>query len=338
MKIYSASEAVWPALKRTHAWLFRAFKTETFLKLAVVAALSEGFIVTWQFWVPGAFPFDIDLVAIRNFALAPAFLPVTIFAAIAIFLAGLYCCYLVIRLRFAFIHCLIHQTRQVRPAARLYSVEAEHFFTAWALVWLSFLVLAVLALVAVVIAGYGVYATPTPEGKLDVGHFFILFLPCFCIGIALLVAGCLAQIVLNDFILPHMAVEGVSFRKAWSEVRIRFAAHKETFTSYIILRLLMPFFAGIILALAAWLVGLLVFGLLGMSAAGFSDMLDNVATLQAWLRIPLGLLFTLLGLGAGCVIAVALGGPLGVFMRCYALYFYGGHYKALGNLLEPPRV
>jgi len=23
-------------------------------------------------------------------------------------------------------------------------------------------------------------------------------------------------------------------------------------------------------------------------------------------------------------------------MRSYALFFYGGHYKALGNLLEPP--
>jgi hypothetical protein len=29
-------------------------------------------------------------------------------------------------------------------------------------------------------------------------------------------------------------------------------------------------------------------------------------------------------------------GPLSVFMRSYALFFYGGHYKALGNLLDPP--
>jgi len=335
---YSASEAIWPALARTWGYLFRAFKVETFFKLAVIATLSEGFLVTWQFWTPNAFPFDVDLAAAKIFLLKPAFLPVTILAAIAIFLAGLCCSYLDIQLRFAFIHSLIHQTRAIRPAVRLYAAEAERFFTAWVLVWLSFMVLAVLALVAVVIAGYGVYATPTPDGKLDLGHFFILFVPCFCIGVALLVAACLAQIVLNDFILPHMAIEGTSFRKAWAEVRMRISANRETFLSFLILRLLIPFFAGILLAAIGWLISWLVFGLLGMSAAGFNAMLDNVASPDTWLRIPLGLLFTLLGIAAGCIITVALGGPLGVFMRSYALCFYGGHYKALGNLLEPPRV
>ena len=33
MKVYSASEAVWPALLRTYAYLFRRFQWETFLKL-----------------------------------------------------------------------------------------------------------------------------------------------------------------------------------------------------------------------------------------------------------------------------------------------------------------
>jgi hypothetical protein len=338
MKPYSASEAVWPALQRTCAYLFRPFNAETFLRLAAIATLSEGFLVTWKFWTPNAFPFDPDLDALKNFLLAPSFLPVTILGAIAIFLGALYCSYLVIRLRFAFIHCLIHGTREVRPAARLYAVEAERFFTACTLVWLSFLVLTGLALVAVVVAGYGVYATPTPEGKLDLGHFFILFVPCFFLGVALLIAVCLAQVVLNDFILPHMAIEGMSFRKAWAAVRARFGANRETFLSYFILRLGIPFFAGILLGLLGWLVGFVVFGLLGMSAAGFNAMLDNLAGPDTWLRVPLGLLFVLLGLGAGSVIAVTLSGPLGVFMRSYALCFYGGHYKALGNLLEPPRV
>jgi hypothetical protein len=47
-------------------------------------------------------------------------------------------------------------------------------------------------------------------------------------------------------------------------------------------------------------------------------------------------IFALLGVGAGAAIAVSFAGPLGVFMRSYALVFYGGHYKALGNLLDPP--
>jgi hypothetical protein len=64
-------------------------------------------------------------------------------------------------------------------------------------------------------------------------------------------------------------------------------------------------------------------------------MLDGADDARAYVLIGVRSLFLLLGLGAGFVIAVSFGGPIGVFMRSYALYFYGGHYKALGNLLEP---
>jgi hypothetical protein len=180
-----------------------------------------------------------------------------------------------------------------------------------------------------------VIASPTPEGKLDPGNFLILFFPCIGIAFALILAACAAQVVLNDFILPHMAIEGASFRKAWTDVRMRIGASKETFLSFFILRLGMPLLAGMVLALAAWLVGLAVFWILGMSAAGFEAMLDGAAGVRAYLLMAVHALFVVLGLAAGLVIAVSFGGPLGVFMRSYALVYYGGHYKALGNLLEP---
>jgi hypothetical protein len=73
-----------------------------------------------------------------------------------------------------------------------------------------------------------------------------------------------------------------------------------------------------------------------MSAAGFTAMVGGTAGLRASLLLLFQFLFVLLGLCAGVLIAVSFGGPLGVFMRSYALFFYGGHYKALGNLLSPP--
>jgi hypothetical protein len=336
MKVFSASEAIRPALARTYDYLFRAFQWETFLKLAAVATLSEGFIVSFKFLVPNTFPFDENAAALKSFLLAPASLPVTILGAAAIFLFGVYCLYLVTRLRFGFIHCLIHQTRAIRAASKLYSVEAESFFTACVLVWLTIFVLGLLAIALFVVAAYGVIATPTTEGKLDLGNFFILFFPCLGIAFVLILAACVAQVALNDFILPHMAIEGASFRNAWSAVRVRIAANKETFFSYFILRLGMPLVAGLVLGFAAWVLGLIVFGILGMSAAGFAAMLDGTNDARAYLLIAAQLLFILLGLGAGSVLAVAFGGPIGVFMRSYALFFYGGHYKALGNLLNPP--
>ncbi len=335
MKVYSASEAIRPALLRTCDYLFRGFKGETFLKLAALATLCEGTIVSFRFSVPNTFPLDFHSAAWKSFLLAPSFLPVTILGTIAIFLIGVYCFYLVTRLRFAFFHSLVHQTRQIRSSAKLYTIEADHLFTASMLVWLTFLVVVVLAFLLFIVAAYGVFATPAAEGKFDPGRFFFFFLPCFAVALALILAACIAQVVLNDFALAQMAIEGAPFRKAWEAVRVRIAANREAFFNFFILRLAIPLIAGLVLGLAAWAVGELVFGALGISAAGFTAMLGGTTGLRAYLLMLVRFLFLLLGLGAGLVIAVSFGGPLGVFMRSYALFFYGGHYQALGNLLDP---
>jgi len=335
MKALSASEAIWPALQRTWSSMFRTFRVENFLKLAAIATVSEGFIVSVRFLVPNALPFEVDWRAWQAFALAPAFLPVTILAAMVIFLAGVYCVFVVTRVRFGFVHCIIHQASDLRASMRLYTVEADRFFSACMLVWLTLMVLAVLTVALFAAAAYGVYATPTPDGKFDLGHFFILFLPCFLVAVTLLLAACVAQVVLNDFILPHMAIESATFKRAWAAVREQIDADRETFFSYFILRLAMPLLAGLVLGFAAWLLGLAVFAVLGMSAAGFTAMLDGSNDARSYLLLAAQIVFLLLGLGAGFVLTVSTAGPIGVFMRSYALLFYGGRYKALGNLLEP---
>ena len=280
-------------------------------------------------------PVDVDLAALKSFLLAPAFVPVTILGAAAIFLSGVYCVYLVTRLRFGFIHCLIHQTREIRSATSLYSLEADRLFTACMVAWLAFLVAVVLLFVTVVVAAYTVLETRTPDGKLDPGHFLILFFPCFGITLGLILALSAAQVVLNDLILPHMAIEGASVSKAWAAARTHIAASRETFLSFFILRMGMPLVAAAALGFVAWVLGLVVFSILGMSAAGFTAMLDGTGDARVYVLVGVRTLFLLVGLGAGFVIAVSFGGPIGVFMRSYALYFYGSHYKALGNLLEP---
>ena len=335
MKLYSASEAVWPALRRTYDYLFCAFRWETFLKLAALATFSEGFLVSFRFTIPNTFPFEIDLPALESFLLARGFLPVTLLAALAVLLVVLYGIFLVTRLRFAFVHSLIHQTRDLRAAWKLYDLEAENLFAATVLVGLVFLVLSVATLGLFALAAYAVLGTPTPEGKLDPGHFLFLFFPLIAIAFTLILAACAAQVVMNDFILPHLAIEGLSVRKAWTAVRIHMVGRCETFLSYFILRLGIPIVAGLILGLLAWIADLAVFAVLDVSAAGFNAMLDGAADLRTAVLIGVRTIFLLLGVATGSILAAVFSGPLGVFMRSYALFFYGGHYKALGNLLAP---
>ncbi|MGA2046777.1 MAG: hypothetical protein ABSG96_03750 [Terracidiphilus sp.] len=335
MKVLSASEAIGPALLRTYSYLFRGFQWEVYLKLAIVATVSEGFLISFKFWVPHSFPFEVDAAAWKSFLLTPEFLPVTILAVVAIFVAVIYAYLLVIRLRFSFIHSLLHQTREFRTASKLYTLESDRFFTACVLVWLSFLVVLALLVVVFVLAAYTVVGTPTPEGKLDPGNFLILLFPCIGLAFAFILGVCTARVVLNDFILPHMAVEGASFGKAWTAVRAEIAANKETFISFLILRMTMLVIAGMILGFVAWVLGLIVFGILGMSAAGFIAMLDGANDVREYILMAARVVFMLLGLGAGVVVAAIFSGPINVFIRSYALFYYGGHYKALGNLLEP---
>jgi len=294
--------------------------------------------VNYRVSVPNAFPVDLDPGALASFLFDPEFLPVAILWATAIFLIAIYGYFLVTLLRFAFVHCLIHHTREIRAAAKLYREEAERYFTASMMVWLTFLVITVLAFLVYFVTDHGGAGTATAQGKPDSLHFAFPHFLSSSIAILLLLAACIAHVVLNDLILPNMAIEASSFDKAWAAVRVHIAANKEDFLKFFILRLAMPMAAGVLLWFAGWVVGHVVFGLLGISAAGFNAMLEGFTGLRAFIRVAIEWVFVLLGLGVGLVLAISLGGPLGVFMRGYALCFYGGHYKALGNLLEPPRV
>ena len=221
-----------------------------------------------------------------------------------------------------------------RSAARLYADEADRFFSASMLVWLSLLVAASLAFAA--LAGLALALGVTPGSKFGPGAFVILYIPGALMGLVLLLAAGAAEVVLNDFILPHMVVEGAAFRKAWADVRALMAANRESFVRYFLLRMGLPLAAGLVLGLLAWVVESVVFGTLGISAAGFTAMLNGAPGWRLCVSAVVRAIFALLGLGAGAAIAVSFAGPLGVFMRIYALAFYGSHYKALGNLLDPP--
>ena len=180
-----------------------------------------------------------------------------------------------------------------------------------------------------------VFKVRTPEGKLDPGVFLILFFPAAGFGLMVFLTALVSEFVMHDFILPHMALEDLSFREAFKAVWTRIKANKETFFSYSILRLLIPVLVGAALAFICWIILAMVFGVLGMSAAGFDALLDDSSGISGYIRIALEVLFVGLGIGIGVLVAASLGGPLAVWVRCYALEFYSGHYKLLASILHP---
>jgi hypothetical protein len=335
MKTLNASEALWPALQRTHRFLFRPFDWNTFLKLAGIAVISEGLWVSFRYSLSPAVEFQLPTPA-REILFAPEYITFTILGVFVTLFTLFFTYYLVILLRFVFIHCLIYETRQMQPAWDLYQAPAWRFFKASLLVWSALLGIAVLGIVAIAIAGLTLFNLRTPEGKLDLGVFFFLSIPCLAIVLLLLAAVVAAHVVMHDFILPPMALENLSFRKAWRVARQRINANRETFFSYFILRLGLPLLTGFFLAGIAWAVNWAVFGVLGASAQGFDAMLEDATGVGAYFRVGFEVLFRLMGLGIGLFMAFTLGGPLATWLRSYSLLFWGGHYRALGDALASP--
>jgi hypothetical protein len=334
MKVLSASQAVAPAIERTRHYLFRPFDWGMYLKLAAVACITEGFWAGFNFSASHSTSSDSTSFSAMN--LSTEAIAAAIFAVVTGVGLGILFYYVVIRLRFAFFHCLVHGTREIRPAWARYHRQSMRLFVASLLVWLAFLVMVLMMAGAVLVVVFTVFTVRTADGKLDPGVFFILFYPC--LGFAFLVGllGVAAAVVLHDFVLPHMAIENATFREAWAAARSRILAGKEVFFSYFILRLVLPVLATIALLIAAGIPLAIAFWILSTSATGFHDMLEDATGLGAVFRVFFAVLFGAIGIGFGLLATFGLGGPIATWIRNYALLFYSGRYKALGEILEPP--
>ena len=129
MYAISAADAISPAVQRTRNFLFRPFRLGTFLKLCLVALITEGFGSNFNSsWNRHHETSHHGAVASQPVHFTPEMVAAIVAASVLVILLGLLICYLVTRLRFAFFHCLIHDTKELRPGWRLYRSQALRFF------------------------------------------------------------------------------------------------------------------------------------------------------------------------------------------------------------------
>ena len=334
MKVLSASQAVSPAVERTVRFLFRPFQWATYLKLAAVACITEGFSAnlgsshqqsSWPSGGAGA-PFHLSNELITLITLA-------VVACLAI---GIFVFYLVTRLRFAFFHCLVRQTREIRPGWRLYRAQAMRFFKTSLLIWLLLLCIAVAVMLPFGFKFYDLYREVQVGGQLDPIRVLVLLLVFFPVALLLCLVVWAVDVMLRDFMLPHVALDDASVEEAWAAARGRIEAEKGKFFVYLLLRLLLPLVAGIALFLVLAIPLLIVFGILAVTAVGFHALLADATGVGAIIRVVCEVLFGIVGVGLGLLLAVSFVGPIATWIRNYALLFYGGRYRALGDLLDPP--
>ena len=333
----SAADAISPAVERTKALLFRPFKWGTFLKLGLVALITEGLGSNLRSSSSngggrssGNGPMIHSLSDIPAQWIAAGVAAVLLVLVIA---AAIY--YLITRLRFAFFHCLVTNTREIRPGWSLYREQASRFF--WLNIAVAACFLLLLGLIAIpFIAGFWrVFHEMPPGGHPDFAMLLGLILPLLPIIFLLVILGVALDIILRDWMLPHIALEDASAGEAWSSVWARIKAEKGQFFAYSLLRLILPIIASIAIFIILLIPGLVLAGAVAGMELGIHAAFAGSTGSASVVGVMLQVFFGVVAFGFFLLASICLGGPLSTGTREYALLFYGGRYQVLGDLLYP---
>lgn len=336
MRTFSAADSVLPAIQRTRELLFRPFAWGTYLKLGLVAIVTEGTANNFHSSTQGGHSQAQGSMAWPPFHLQPQWIAAIAAAVLVIMVLAMVVFYLVTRLRFAFFHCLIHNTREIRPGWWLYREPAIRFFWLNVAVGFCYLLLAALVAIPFVTGFWRLFHEIPPGGHPQIASLLILALPLIPLILLLALVGIMLDVVLRDWMLPHYALEHATAAEAWMKVWDRITAEKREFFVYALLRLILPTIAMIALFIVLIVPGAMLAGSLAAAEYGIHSAFAGAAGAAHLAGILLEAFLAVLAFGFALVISICLGGPLSTGVREYALIFYGGRYQPLGNALYPP--
>ncbi len=337
MRAISAADSVSFAFQRTRDLLFRPFQWGTYLKLGLVALITEGIgsnshVNHNQGPGHGAHvPPGPVLTSIK-----PEWIAMIVAAVLLALLISIVIFYLVTRLRFAFFHCLARNTTQIAPGWRLYRSQATRFF--WLNLVIGFFSVLLIVLIFLPFAAgfWSVFQQINSGGQPPIGLILSLVLPLIPIILLLVLAGFVADILLRDFMLPHFALDNASTGEAFARVWASIKAEKRQFFVYALFRVILPIIAGIGVFFVLLIPGLFLAGAIAVIEYSIHSVFSGSSGAAWVMGIIFQVFFGLLAFGFALLAGICLGGPLGTGVREYALIFYGGRYPALGNLLYPP--
>jgi len=270
------------------------------------------------------------------FNLPPGWIAAIVAAVLVAIVVSIVVFYLVTRLRFAFFHCLIHNTKEIRPGWWLYGAQAMRFF--WLNMVVGFCFLLIVGLIALpFVAGFWRLFHQIPQGgHPDLGLLLSLVLPLIPIILLLALAGVVTDLVLRDWMLPHFALEDATAGEAWAQVWARIMAEKRQFIAYALLRVVLPTIAMVGVFMLLIIPGLAVAGSLAAIEYGVHSAFADATGGAAAAGIAIQVFFGLVAFFFAVLASICLGGPLSTGTREYALIFYGGRYQTLGDILYPP--
>lgn len=352
MTALSPLDALGPAFRRTREVLAEPFRLGFFLKIALIAALTQPsfYSATITYPIDGlqfAFMphaghrtgfagvgYGSSFVATPNlaaFGVIAVLIGIVVAVALWVLFTYLYC-----RLRFTVFDLVVYKRGRVGQAWSAYGRQSWRFFGLIILVSLAFLIVAAIVIGPALLNFIRVIkplatagSNPNPFAML--GAMFPFLLSAVAVGLLWAVVDSLMQ----DFLLPPMAIDDAPLESALGRFFHLARTNFGSLALYVLLRfvvgigmtwvLMLVFFAILVIGgLAVYGVGTLIYHAL------WAGMVGQVVC------VALAILVGLIVLAIYFAAIISIYGVSAVFKQSYAAYFFGGRYAALGDRLEPP--
>lgn len=336
MPVFSAADAISPAIYRTRQFLFAPpFRWSTFLKLCLVAAITEGLGSNLRSSENNGHHSSISSPGNPIFHFSPEVIAAAIAAIALVIVLILFIGYLVTRLRFAYFHCLVSNVREIKPGWALYRPQAKRFFLMNIAVGGCFLLMMAIIALPFVAGFWSFFKGMHNGGGPNWALLISLVLPLIPLLLLIAIVALMIDIVLRDWMLPHYALEDATAGQAWRAVWMRIKSEKRQFFVYSILRLVAPIVAAIVLFILLVIPSAVSVGAVGAAEYAIHSAFESSSGSANITGIALEIFIGFLAFAFAVVVGISLGGPLSTGLREYALLFYGGRYKPLENALFP---
>ncbi len=339
MRPLSAIDAIGPAFGRAKDVLARPFQLRTFLKIAAVAFFAE---------MGGGLNLNLGRGSSNGIHQLPTAMIAFIvaFAVLIGFLAlviGLILFYIGSRLQLVLLELVATRYTLIGPLWRKYDSRTWR----WIGLKLLFFLCVLIVLLPFTIAGvlyfihhvHGIDAVSgfNPFAGMHLAQILLFIAAAFLV----LLAICALYMLVRDLALPFLALEDLGISHSLERLRLLFAAEPGQFILYVVLRMVL----GIVFTIAAEIAVFLVL-LVSLIPPGIVGLilwliLHKAGTAGIVVLVGCAIFGALVFLCWAVCVAIAFMGSLLTFFQAYALYFLGGRYPILGDLLDrstPPPV
>jgi hypothetical protein len=332
-------DAITPAFEHTKKQLFQPFRFGQWTRLAVVGLLA-GELGSGGGCNSSNFNFNQHPGATRHF-MDPGFSgidPALLAGLIAVLVTtglvvGIILMYISSVMRFILFDSVMAKECHIREGwSRRQGPGLRYFF--WKLAYLLVTLGGLIVLVGIP-AGFAFAVGWLKQPKVHVVPLVLGGILVFFAVMIFVLALAVVFVLIKDFVVPQMALEGIGVMDGWRRLWWMIKAEKGGFAAYIGMKIVMAIGAGIVVGIATLILGLIIaiptvgLSIIAVLTGKTAGLTWNAYTIT--LAVVVGCVLLALFLYVIALISV----PVIVFFPAYSIYFFAARYPRLSAVLYP---